>query len=108
MKSKQPKVIDRTIAIGMQSVTATDILVINGKKVKFEIKSDTYRSQSHATSMLWTGDRWNSVHSIQPSLMATEIGLIHKPNGANAADFAKDFTELERVTLAILTEPKTK
>lgn len=74
MKVKTP--IPRTLTKGGQSVTYRELCTTaGGDKLRIDIKSDAYRSQSHARIERWDGAQWQTVWSIAPDAMATREGL---------------------------------
>lgn len=76
------RTLTKTHAFGRQSVSMTELMELNGHKLKLEIKSDAYSFQSHArVSILEKAPsvKWNYLHSIPPTAMATPEGLIYQP-----------------------------
>jgi hypothetical protein len=103
---KGTKVIEQRYFTGSQSVNYTEIYSKNDKKIKIEIKSDAYQSQSYARGSVFDGAKWQPVYNIPSSQMHTEVGLIYtnckqKPEIAASA-MAKDIAEVIEKTEKIL------
>lgn len=75
--------ISLTISKGRQSISYKEVLKHKktNKKLKIEILSDSYLEQSHARVHLWSGEKWELIHSIPYSSMKTPCKLIY--NGSN-------------------------
>jgi hypothetical protein len=104
------KVITTSVARGSQSSTFETIQVINDKKIRIQIKIDSYPNQSYAHADLWTGTEWSRVHSIAYS----QIKLIVKGTSylsinpvaagtiTTTSDFRDDYEALLKTTIAII------
>ena len=103
---KSLKIISKEIARGSQNLNFTEVLEFSGHKLKISIRSDSYKSQSHASiSILEPGIKWNILHSIHYDCMQTPEKLYYKPEKnvlAMEHHFMSDREELLRVTKALL------
>lgn len=99
-------VLDQTVSAGQQSVTATRVLDVGGKMLRFRVKSDSYDFQSYARAELWSRSdgKWNEVHSIPYGLMKTPHQLFYLPNRSGVAigRFEADLEQLQKVALNIV------
>jgi len=96
----------------VESVSKTDqdvclhiIEVIEGKKIKFDIRSNSIKLQCHARVHVWNdvAQNWNLIHYIFPQVMQTSKSLCYGPDVCTVEDFATDLAELRRVALAVLS-----
>lgn len=98
------------IGFGRQDVTLMRLLTaFGGRKLKIQIKSDSYAFQSYARILLFDPgtSKWNSLADIHYSNMATESGLIYTRAGQDKTitvlDFKDDIDSLMSQAGAILT-----
>lgn len=100
------KILDTKMATGGQWVSVTQLREYQDEKLRFSLKSDAYRAQSHATVQIYNpGTRsWNHLTSIDPHLMTTTEGLAYLPRDRPATQhhFQADLAELERQVKLIL------
>ncbi len=92
---------------GTQTVTFLEYLTAKTKtgteaKIRVYLKTDSYKSQSHASADIWDGNRWNQISRIQPKAMSTDASLGYKRNAPTAADFDRDRDHLLTVAAQIL------
>lgn len=89
-----------------QSISYREIYQLNDKKIKIEIKSDSYHNQCYARVSVLKDDDWNIIYTIPYSLMRTPEGLAYKndyknkPETAEAnfkADIQKLKTQIENI-----------
>jgi len=75
------ELIKQTIDIGRQSVIYTEVSKIADKKVKVEIKSDSYDFQSYARVSVFNENdlEWKKIDSVHYSRMNTKEGLDSHP-----------------------------
>ena len=66
-----------------QSLSYREIYKLNDKKIKLEIKSDSYHNQCYARGYVLKNDEWTQAYSIPYSLMQTPEGLIYKNDYKN-------------------------
>ncbi len=90
-----------------QSVSYREILKINDKKIKFLIKSDSYRIQCYAKAYVLKNDEWVEVYSVPYSEMDTKEGLIHHNNYSKepqhaVLEFMRDRGRLWALTKEVL------
>jgi len=90
-----------------QSVSYREILKINDKKIKFLIKSDSYRIQCYAKAHVLKNDEWVEVYSVPYSEMFTPDSLAYKKDYSKRPqdaldEFAKDKCRLLALTKEIL------
>jgi len=100
----KPKTIDKQFGPGGQSVYFVEVVALGPERLRIEIRSDSYMEQSYARVSLFSGGKWQLVHSILPSLMKTPHGLSNQPRGKGATEqnFSQDRAQLLRVASAVL------
>jgi hypothetical protein len=101
-----------TIAKGGQDVTQTVIERFAkspdqvGKKIRFQIQSDSNRSQCFARAHVWSDatEQWNHIYSIPYALMKTQPTMYAWPSSrpVTAKEFEEDLIQLRRVVLSIV------
>lgn len=91
------------IAAGNQDVSCEQYVTVNARKVRLDVRSNAYKSQSHARAFVWDQQalRWNALCEIPPALMNTPEGLCYRPGAPSAAPFERDLTLLLRRARAI-------
>jgi hypothetical protein len=113
------ELIKQTIDIGRQSVLYTEVSKIADKKVKVEIKSDSYDFQSYARVSVFNENdlEWKKIDSVHFSNMNTKEGLDSYPQARKLslgmetdkhknffiAEFWKDRDTLVNMARGILT-----
>lgn len=104
MAKSNKNVIVESLVKGDQDVYFQMIELIDGQKVKFDVRSNTYKFQCHARVHVWNvqAQDWHMVHHIFPLAMQTSEKLCYGQKQPTGADFAADVTELRRVATAIL------
>jgi len=90
-----------------QSLSYREIYKLNDKKIKLDIKSDSYHNQCHAKAYVLKNDEWTQIYSIPYSLMQTPEGLIYKNDYKNKPavaeiNFKEDIQKLKTQTEKIL------
>jgi len=91
------------IGNGGQDVVFTEILALDdGTKLRVSIRSDSYAFQSYARVDRWDGAKWQRVHSIHYSQMATPPKLHYKRGERTAKEFRADRERLLDVAAAVL------
>ncbi|MDD3012632.1 MAG: hypothetical protein PHC34_02890 [Candidatus Gastranaerophilales bacterium] len=70
-------------ASNSQSISYREIYQLNDKKIKIEIKSDSYHNQCYARASVLKDDDWNIIYTIPYSLMQTPEGLAYKSDYKN-------------------------
>jgi hypothetical protein len=103
MKSR---VIDTTIGKGRQDIVYRELVMLTDKKVRIDIKSDSYDFQSHARVSVWNAaeDKWNQIDSLHYSAMQTPQGLCYRDGWNDAAHFKKDRDRLLTMAKLILSK----
>lgn len=98
------KTICREIASDRQHGLFTEVVDIDGTKLRVQIKSDSYGFQSYARIEVLdaAGRKWNSLHAIHHSRMETPHELAYSPKGCLPSSFEKDRASLLRVAKDIL------
>lgn len=66
-----------------QSISYREIYQLNDKKIKLEIKSDSYHNQCYARASVLKEDDWNIIYTIPYNLMQTSEGLVYKSDYKN-------------------------
>ncbi len=90
-----------------QAISYREIYQIEDKKLKLEIKSDSYHSQCYARASVLKNDEWIQVYSIPYSIMQTPEGLIYKSDYKNKpavaeGNFKDDIQKLKHYAEKIL------
>ena len=90
-----------------QAISYREIYQLSNKKLKLEIKSDSYHSQCYARASVLKDDEWKIIYSVPFSLMQTPEGLAYrndyKNKPANAEGiFKEDIQKLKTNTEKIL------
>ena len=75
---KAIKVIESIYFTGSQSVSYREIYKQEDKKIKIELKSDSYLDQSYARASVLVNDKWSVIYSIPSSLLGFEKGLSYR------------------------------
>lgn len=97
------KTLSKEIGRGRQSVTYRETFEHNGKKVRIEIKSDSYDFQCYARVSVFHDFQWNKIDSIHHSRMQTPPKLIYRQYDlANEADFKADRNRLVKLAKDVL------
>jgi len=92
---------------GSQSINFREIYKREEKRIKLEIKSDSYDQQCYARAYILKDEKWELVYSIPYSEMNTPKGLCyhvtyrHNANAAEA-EFVKDTSRLKQYVDIIL------
>ena len=84
---------------GSQSISFREIYKLEEKRIKLEIKSDSYDQQCYARAYILKDEKWEPVYSIPYSEMNTPKGLCyHVTYRSNATAAEKEFkTDIERL-----------
>ena len=91
-----------------QSLSYRELYSLNNKKIKLEIKSDSYRNQCFARAYVLKNDEWSQIYSIPYSLMQTPDSLAYhseyKKNNPKLAEpkFKADIAKLKEYIGKIL------
>ena len=84
---------------GSQSINFREIYKLDEKRIKLEIKSDSYDQQCYARAYILKDEKWELIYSIPYSEMKTPNGLSHhityKHNASKAENEFK--TDIERL-----------
>ena len=84
---------------GSQSISFREIYKLNEKRIKLEIKSDSYDQQCYARAYILKDEKWEPVYSIPYSEMNTPKGLCyHITYRSNAVAAEKEFkSDIDRL-----------
>ena len=84
---------------GSQSISFREIYKLEEKRIKLEIKSDSYDQQCYARAYILKDEKWEPVYSIPYSEMNTPKGLCyHVTYRSNAAAAENEFkSDTERL-----------
>jgi hypothetical protein len=107
MPKLKETIIEKITYKGSQSVNFREIYGLENKKIKLEIKSDSYDMQCYARAYILKDEKWELIYSIPYSEMNTPNGLSHHVtyrSKASAAEgeFEKDIQRLKKYTEEIL------
>jgi hypothetical protein len=106
-KAKEELLESITFLSSSQSINYREIYMINDKKIKLDIKSDSHLNQCFAWAFVLKNDEWKLIYSIPYSLMQTPEGLAYhseyKNNPTQAkSKFREDIAKLKEYTEKIL------
>ena len=92
---------------GSQSVNFREIYRLEEKKIKLEIKSDSFDMQCYARAYILKDEKWELIYSIPYSEMKTPHGLSHhleyrKDVRTAEKEFKADVEKLKKYTEEIL------
>ena len=92
---------------GTQSINFREIYKLDEKKIKLEIKSDSYDMQCYARAYILKDENWELIYSIPYSEMNTPNGLSHhvtyRSNASVAEkEFKMDIDRLKKYVKEIL------
>ena len=97
------KLIDKMISKGTQDVTYKEIFELNGRKVKVEVKSDSYDFQCYArVKVLDLHNGWYVLYAIPHSEMKTRSGLYYVENWKDEKYFMEDVESLKKMAKELL------
>jgi len=96
------KTISKSVFNADQSWFYNEILSLEGKKLRIEVRRNAYEMQSHAKVELWGGTEWNQLYWLPGCQVKMKRSYVEK--GITEADFADDRKELLRVAKALVTE----
>ncbi len=84
---------------GSQSISFREIFKLDEKRIKLEIKSDSYDQQCYSRAYILKDEKWELLYSIPYSEMNTPKGLCyHVTYRSNAAAAEKEFkTDIDRL-----------
>jgi hypothetical protein len=90
-----------------QSLSYREIYILQDKRIKLDIKSDSYRNQCYARAYVLKQDEWSLIYSIPYSLMQTPDSLAYHSeykNNPKLAEpkFRSDIAKLKEFTAKIL------
>lgn len=90
-----------------QSVSYREIYKLQDKKIKIDIKSDSYENQCYARASVLKNDEWQIIYSIPHSLMKTPNNLAYKLEYKNSPasaekEFKDDIKKLKELAEKIL------
>jgi len=98
-KTKEELLESITYLSSSQSLSCREIYVQQGKRIKLDIKSDSYRNQCYARAYVLKQDEWNLIYSIPYSLMQTQDSLAYHSEYKNNPKLAetKFKTDIEKL-----------
>ena len=100
-KKNKEITIEKITYKGSQSISFREIYKLDEKRIKLEIKSDSYDQQCYARAYLLKDEKWEQIYSIPYSEMNTPKGLCYHVtyrNNASAAEgeFKVDIQRLKK------------
>lgn len=100
-------IIEKITYKGSQSINFREIYKLDEKRIKLEIKSDSYDQQCYAIAYLLKDEQWKTIYSIPYSEMNTSKGLCYhityRSNASAAeAEFKSDIERLKKYVEKIL------
>ena len=106
-KTKEELLESITYQSSSQSLSYREIYIQQGKRIKLDIKSDSYRNQCYARAYVLKQDEWSLIYSIPYSLMQTPDSLAYHSEYKNnpklaEAKFRADVAKLKEFTAKIL------
>ena len=107
MSKSKETTIEKITYKGSQSINFREIYKLEDKKIKLEIKSDSYDMQCYARTYILKDEKWELIYSIPYSEMNTPNGLCHHViyrHKASAAEdeFTSDIQRLKKYIEEIL------
>ncbi len=107
MSKTKETTIEKITYKGSQSISFREIYKLNEKRIKLEIKSDSYDQQCYARAYILKDEKWELIYSIPYSEMITPKGLCYHVtyrNNAMAAEkeFKSDIDRLKKYVGEIL------
>jgi len=99
MSKTKETIIEKITYKGSQSINFREIYKLDEKRIKLEIKSDSYDQQCYARAYILKDEKWELVYSIPYSEMNTPKGLCyHVTYRSNATAAEKEFkTDIDRL-----------
>ena len=106
-KKNKEIIIEKITYKGSQSINFREIYKLDEKRIKLEIKSDSYDQQCYARAYLLKDEKWEPIYSIPYSEMNTSKGLCYhvtyRSNASAAeAEFKSDIERLKKYVEKIL------
>ena len=106
-KKNKEIIIEKITYKGSQSINFREIYKLDEKRIKLEIKSDSYDQQCYARAYLLKDEKWEPIYSIPYSEMNTSKGLCYhvtyRSNASAAeAEFKSDIERLKKYVDKIL------
>ena len=100
-------IIEKITYKGSQSVNFREIYKLDEKRIKLEIKSDSYDQQCYARAYILKDEKWEQIYSIPYSEMNTPKGLCYHVTykskaTAAEAEFKIDIQRLKKYIEEIL------
>ena len=77
MQKIKETTIEKIIYKGTQSINFREIYKLEEKRIKLELKSDSYDMQCYAMAYILKDEKWELIYSIPYSEMNTPNGLSH-------------------------------
>jgi len=108
MSKKNKEITIEKIAYkGSQSVNFREIYKLENKRIKLEIKSDSFDMQCYARAYILKDEKWEIIYSIPYSEMQTPQGLSHhleyrKDAKSAEKEFKADIQKLKKYVEKIL------
>jgi len=98
-KKNKEITIEKITYKGSQSVNFREIYILDEKRIKLEIKSDSYDQQCYARAYILKDEKWELIYSIPYSEMNTPKGLCyHVTYRHNASKAENEFkTDIQRL-----------
>src|SRR5574344_633705 len=99
MQKLKETTIEKITYKGTQSVNFRELYKLENKKIKLEIKSDSYDMQCYARAYILKEEKWELIYSIPYSEMNTSNGLSHHityRHNASAAE-GEFITDIQRL-----------
>lgn len=107
MQKLKETIIEKITYKGTQSINFREIYKLENKKIKLEIKSDSYDMQCYARAYILKDEKWELIYSIPYSEMNTQNGLSHHVTyrhntSAAEGEFNSDVQRLKKYIEEIL------
>lgn len=88
-KTKEELLESITYQSSSQSLSYREIYIQQDKRIKLDIKSDSYRNQCYARAYVLKQDEWSLIYSIPYSLMQTPDSLAYHSEYKNNPKLAE-------------------
>jgi hypothetical protein len=98
---KDREVIISGISFGDSRASLSEIVEIDGFKLRLYVLSGGYQEDCEARVSVWMGQQWSDVHRLEPQEMKTKPGLYFRDN-VTRSEFAADADALINIAMGVL------
>lgn len=98
----ETRTIDARVCREQQTVDYVEVLQLRDHRLRVEIRSDSYASQSYSRIRRWDGSQWQFVHELGGGNRKTPVAMYVKDESKFREMFAADREELVELAGRIL------